>query len=209
VLVEETGHAEVGSVETAQRAHSWSGLEEIREPLRCFLSRHCRDENEIDDVIQDTFVRAARYRSKLADAARLRSWAMRIALNVLSDARRRAQRLQLSLTEEGAADGIEAREPVPELCVSEPRLRLGSWVIGKQAALDHLAAALSGLQADDRRVLGSFYGGTQSCRQTAQDCAIPQHLVKVRLFRARKRLLRAMRRRFAMAPGVQREGLAS
>ena len=58
------------------------------------------------------------------------------------------------------------------------------------------------LRPDDRRVLGSFYGGAGSCRETARECAIPVHLVKVRLYRARKRLTRALRR------GLSLEGTA-
>lgn len=184
-------------METADRVHIWGGLEELRDPLRFFLSRHCRDESEIDDVIQDTLVRAARYRSNLTETGRLRSWTMRIALNVLSDARRRGRRFCSPATAETQLEALEAREPSPEVYASEPEFRFAGRSVGKEVALEHLARATATLQDDDRRVLASFYGGPQSCRFTARECSIPPHLVKVRLFRARQRLLRAVRRSFA------------
>ena len=82
----------------------------------------------------------------------------------------------------------------------EPPFRLGRWELEKETALEVMTQALRGLKRADQRVLGSYYGGAQSCRETAAECDIPLHLVKVRLFRARRRLLRAIRARLALSP---------
>ena len=96
---------------------------------------------------------------------------------------------------EGTLEGLEA--PEDDAARDDADLRLGPWVLKRGEALDHLAGAITDLRDDDREVLGSFYGGAQSSRETAEDCAIPPHLVKIRLFRARKRLLGVIQRRLA------------
>jgi DNA-directed RNA polymerase specialized sigma24 family protein len=88
---------------------------------------------------------------------------------------------------------------VPGELEEEVQLRLGSLVIGRDAALEHLRAVLGELRPDDRRVLCSFYGGGRETARTAAECGIAVSLVKVRLFRARQRLLRTLRRRLALA----------
>lgn len=177
---------------------SWSGLQDLEPVLRGYLGRRCRDDSEVDDVIQETLLRAARYRGSLADPARLRGWALRIASNVLRDYVRRECRLKRAeMTEEGL-DNLEGREPAPEEGGDDLEFVLGQLVVERPAALHHLERALEELRQDDRRVLQSFYGGRQCCSVTAVECDIPRGLVKVRLFRARKRLGRVLRRRFLL-----------
>src|SRR5262249_2916342 len=53
-------------------APRWYGLEELRPLLRNFLRRHCRDGFELEDVVQETLLRAARYRGSLSDSRNLR-----------------------------------------------------------------------------------------------------------------------------------------
>lgn len=192
-------------METADRVQDWNGLEELREPLRGLLAAHCRDENEIDDVIQETYVRAVRYRPRASGVQSLRSWTMRIALNVLADSRRRSQRLR---TEEEVLDQLASSACDPGERLREPLLCAGRWGCGLESALAHLAAALESLRPEDRRLLDSYYRGGESCRRTARDCAIPLHLVKIRLFRARQRLGRVLRRRFALAETPRLEEVA-
>ena len=172
----------------------WTGLEELRGMLRSLLSRHCADPNEVEDVIHETFLRAVRYRSSLSGGGRLKSWTTRIALNVLHDRKRRRGRY-LPVTEEGALDVAAPPSSEEE---EQPVYRIGRWELEKDAALRAIERAMGGMRADDRRVLDSFYRGAQSCRETASECDIPAHLVKVRLFRARQRLLRTIRRRLAL-----------
>ena len=178
----------------------WSGLEGLRGRLRSFLSRHCPDENEIDDVIQETYLRAVRYRGRLSEGTRLRSWTTRIALNVLADRRRRECRYVRAHSEDsdGEVFGGElfgVGEPPSTL---EPPVRIGRFDIEKDDAVDLLTRILRGMRDEDRRLLGSFYGGAQSCAETARECRIAPAVVKVRLFRARRRLCRAMRHRVAL-----------
>jgi RNA polymerase sigma-70 factor, ECF subfamily len=171
----------------------WSGLTKLEGGLRRLLSRHCRDENVIDDVVQETYVRAARYRGSLTKTDRLRSWVNRIALNVLADFRRRRIRYVFATAEDsewGRLDEAPPEEPVPEY-------RVGRWTVAQEDAIEHLNEALKVMRPGDRAVLGAYYEGAESCHETARACGIPEHLVKIRLFRARRRLSEAIERRLS------------
>ena len=91
----------------------WRGLERLEDDLRAYLCRRCRDQSEMDDVVQETLLRAARYRRSLCDPAKLRGWAMRIAANVLRDHVRRECRMQRRELLESGWESFEGREPIP------------------------------------------------------------------------------------------------
>jgi len=166
----------------------WAGLSELEPGLRRLLSTRCLDENDVDDVIQETYVRAARYRKASADQSSLRAWTARIALNVLSDVRRRAGRSQALPSLE---DGEEA--DVPEALVHEPPedvdVRLGSTELPEEDALALLERALAELRDDDRLLLDGYYRQALDVPACARRLDVPARLVKVRLYRARQRLL--------------------
>jgi RNA polymerase sigma-70 factor (ECF subfamily) len=184
-------------VKTPLEDTPWHGLADLRGGLRSVLLRRLPDENEVEDVIQETYLRAARYRGRLQDGRRLRSWATRIALNVLSDRRRREQRY---LSTEPGDRVLEREAEAGGPALPEAALSLGRFEVERERALLVLARARRRLRESDRRVLDSFYGGAGSCRATAEECGIPPHLVKVRLFRARRRLSRAVRRELLREP---------
>jgi len=170
---------------------AWAGLEELREPLRSCLSRRCQDANEVEDLIQETFLRAARYRSGRRRVRCLRSWTLRIALNVLSDARRRGAGQALPVDPELLEVPVEDADPPAD------GYRLGSWCLDAEAARVLLARTLAEAEERDRAILDSFYLAPGGARCAAERCGIPQRLVKIRLFRARRRLRRALRRQVA------------
>ncbi len=176
-------------------AKDWTGLEDLRPDLRSFLTRLCADENELEDVIQETYLRAVRYRTGKRPVRKFRSWIFSIARNVLLDRLRRQERFQ-SLSEgdmelEWQDDGCEGG-------LDKECFRLDRWSLDRESAIRHLGEALEYLREGDRRVLSSFYGGGENSRATARECGIPAHLVKVRLFRARRRLSKALRRLLAL-----------
>jgi len=176
---------------------AWKGLEELRGALRRRLRRHCRDENELEDVVQDTFLRAARYRSRLRESGRLRAWALRIGKNVATDRHRRGSSLDVGASPEEREEGA-VPEPAARAAEQDPLLRIGRYEVAREDAAVLLGDELQRMRADDRAVLSSYYQGPESCRATAEECGIPYHLVKIRLFRARRRLCRALRHRVAL-----------
>ncbi len=59
-----------------------------------FLRRQAFDTAEAEDLLQETFVQAARHESRLADAASPRAWLYAVARNVTGSIRRRVLRLR-------------------------------------------------------------------------------------------------------------------
>jgi len=180
-----------------REAASWSGLEELRPVLKRFLMRRCRDENEAEDLIQETFVRAARYRRDLSERGRLRAWLMQIAANVFRDHVRRGQRGPALTFDEETIETLECprgadRAPSPEIAVE-----IGGELVEAELLLSDLRQAVAGLRERDRMVLDSYYSGGESTAAIASRTGISPALVKVRLFRARRRLERVVRERAA------------
>ncbi len=176
-------------------SETWSGLAEMWPVVRHFLAQRCRDENEAEDIVQETLLRASRYRGSLADPARLRPWLLRIAVNLLRDHVRRERRLPRVEADQELFERIEGREEVPGESREDLRVELDGAIVEKPRALLHLCDAKGELRTRDRSVLDARYEEGRSCRETAAVCEIPPNLVKVRLFRARKRLQRVLRSR--------------
>jgi RNA polymerase sigma factor (sigma-70 family) len=164
----------------------------MRDGLRSFLERQCPDENDVEDVIQETFLRAARYRRGHC-VKMLRPWAMRIALNVLADAKRRGVRTQ---AQPEASESVEAPAR-HEASPADSSYRVGEVWLDGESARELVLRALGRLRERDRALLDSYYGGELQTRSVAEECGIPQRVVKVRLYRARKRLLHLLRHRVA------------
>ena len=177
------------------RASEWDGLEDMRSRLQRYLMRRCRDENEVEDIVQETLLRAARYRDGLTSPARLGSWVTRIASNVFRDHVRRSKRLPSVGHDATLFETIEGREPGPGELHDGDSIDLGSEVIDKGLLMTDMTRAFRGLFERDQRVLRSYYVGELDSHSTANVCGIPPELVKVRLFRARQRLEQAVRLR--------------
>ena len=162
----------------------WKSIDTLEPALRRFLFHRCRDEGEVDDVIQETFLRAARYRASLKEPTRLRSWAFRIAANVVAD------RIRLDARLVRVRDGEKhlAELPSPASVEDESLVEVDGQGEAREEVLAVLEEALERLRSRDRRLIESFYGGAGSCRETADACSLPEDVVKVRLYRARTRL---------------------
>jgi RNA polymerase sigma-70 factor (ECF subfamily) len=190
----------------------WTGIAEHEPAVRAFLARRCRNQSELDDVVQETLLRAARYRSGLMDGARLRGWLMRIARNCLKDHVRRERRIpRVSVPD--PLEKVESREPDPGAAAEQLTMGPAGEVIEKDDAIAELGRVLGGMHALDQRVLRSYYGPAHPprCAVVARECDIPRDLVKVRLFRARRRLLRALEQRLGphlRGAGSSRRGRA-
>jgi len=168
---------------------TWSQFEVNRNSLEKFLTRRCRDSHEVEDVVQESFLRAAASRRGLRDQERLRGWLLRIASNVLADRARnegRRRRMLESMVAETPPDARHA--PAPEENLDEPEW----WIEGHAFAWATVSAALvRGLEAlrpGDRRVLLDHYVRGLNCRRSAEREGTNADALKVRLFRARQRL---------------------
>jgi len=180
-----------------ERGTNWEGLEDSRGRLEKKVSNWSRDKNVVDDVVQETMIRAARYRVGLREPQRMDSWLDRIAWNVLKSLRGREARRGLSVMENGQLDATEGREPDPEIELVEEVL----WVCDKEVESERLSSLLDGairaLPDHERRLIQAAYFKQMSPCAISEAFGVRRALVKSRLYRIRQKL----RRRVVQALG--------
>lgn len=175
----------------------WKDLDELQPLLRAFLRPRVRDVNDLEDVLQDALLRAARFRAAEGEPEKLQAWILRIAENALSDYRRRRLRLPVREVDADVLDGFEGRERPPGDEPDPSRLVLEQQPIERQHLLACVGSALRELDDADQDVLDNFYGGAGRCREVARELDLAPELVKSRLHRARQRLSLLVLRRLA------------
>lgn len=166
----------------------WGELVALRPRVLAFLRRRCRDEHQAEDLTQETLLRAARQGAHFHRIERPLSWALQIAANVHLDHARKESWQHLSPPDHPAFLLIPGTEAVPG-DAAEPDLYR---VEGEEVDGENLSIAVREvwprLLERDRVVLSAFYGEGGCTATAAAACGVGRDLVKVRLFRARRRL---------------------
>ena len=141
--------------------------------VRGFLRRLVagRPDLDVDDLLQETMLRAWKYQDAYDPAREARPWLQSVAFRVFLDARERTRR---------------GPHPLPEVEDDSPRAQPDS---GPDAAA--LDALLAGLEARDRALLRAFHVDGRSVRELAAEHGAAEGTVKSWLHRARKRLAAA------------------
>jgi RNA polymerase sigma factor (sigma-70 family) len=163
------------------QCESWNGLAELVPLVRAWTARRCADASEIDDLVQETLLRAVRSRRRGQNPQRLEPWLLRIAANALADRGRREGRVRCELQED--LHFVACPESMAD-CVGERHAdlwQLGPHLVERETALGLLRRALSHLREEERSLLETHYSG---------DCGSGS--AKHRLYRARRRLSRAL-----------------
>ena len=189
-----TSVAEVGA---------WRGLGDLRPDVERALSRSCRDKSELDDLVQDTLLRAARFRRGLHDHSRLKAWVMRIAWNVLHDHARREGRLNRAETGEEFLAELEGRESPPGRSGSGECITVAGRLYDRDEMLDLVRELVPQLSSCDRALFDVYYRRGLGCDRAAAELRIPIPTIKMRLFRLRKRVARELLRRTRHRLGSQ------
>lgn len=176
----------------ARERLDWTDLPAAVPYLRRYLARRCRDDNDVEDAVQETLLRAALYRRRGNGPRRLVSWLCTIAANVAADlARSRLPALDND-------DGEDRPPPSDLVCSPElepaPDVEIENERVEHDLALAYLARAYRELTQADRTVLQVYYAGEGTSTDVAHRLDLPQPLVKIRLFRARRRLRRKVER---------------
>ncbi len=178
--------------------HEWAGLEALRDDVEQALRRSCRDVNELEDLVQETLLRAARFRNGLQHPARLRSWVLRIAWNVLRDHVRRQGRIRVIAVSEGFLNKVEGRERSPG-DLPQQQLMVGRRYVDRSELAELLIEVVPDLREDERALLIAYYMEERGCIATGQGIGISPERVKMRLYRLRSRLRRELKRRTGLA----------
>lgn len=159
-----------------------------------YLLRRCRDESEADDLAQETLVRAARYRHRQRD--RLRPWLVQIAANVFRDHVGRTRRGPAFTGDDALLESVsETPEDTTWPVDAGETIDLDGEAVDEELLLADLRSAVEELRHADRAVIAGYYGAGLSTAALAGRCGISASLVKVRLFRVRRRLERTLRER--------------
>ncbi len=164
----------------------FAGLEVYRPALERYLRGRVSDENDVQDLVQETFLRAARYRKPDQSSATLRGWLIRIASNLRVDAANRrhpwaAQCADLDALPERCDERVGGARDESRFAWA------GRWWDLEEVLL-HLRASWKRLSESDQSTLAGYYQREMSGLELAQDLGVRPELVKVRLFRARQRL---------------------
>jgi len=124
-------------------------------PLARFLAGAGAPEADVDDLVQETFIRAFRSVNRFRGQCQFRTWLLTIGGNVLKDFGRRAGRRKVMPLDEGVRDGrgdphahAEASEAEALLLAGLkqlPRLQREVFLLRAQQGLeyDEIAAALA------------------------------------------------------------------
>jgi RNA polymerase sigma-70 factor (ECF subfamily) len=160
--------------QAGQRGGERDGFAELverSEPgLRRLLRRACGRAADVDDLLQETYLRAWRGFGRFRGESRPTTWIMRIALNA-SRNWRRSQRPTVPLT--AVAEAAPAAGPV----------------VGEAAIRDAYERALARLSPEQRLVFVLHEAEGLSYRDVADAIGCPVGTVMSRLHRARARLL--------------------
>jgi len=123
--------------------------------LARFLAGAGAPEADLDDVVQETFIRAFRGVERFRGQCQFRTWLMTIGGNVLKDLARRSARRQVMPLDESVRDGAgdphehaEAREAEAQLAAGLkrlPRLQREVFLLRAQQGLEYeeIAVALA------------------------------------------------------------------
>lgn len=156
------------------------GWRDLQAKLRPFIARRVRSEADVDDVVQDVFLRMQRGLAGLRDEERFGPWVYQVARSAIADHQR-------ALARHRVADAPAAEEPAPELEADDDRVaeELASYIapfvamlptpyrealtltelegLTQKQAADMLGISLSGMKSRVQR-------GRRELRRALEDC---------------------------------------
>lgn len=117
--------------------------------LARFLVGMGAPEAELDDLVQDTFIRAFRSVSRFRGQCQFRTWLLTIGGNVLKDFGRRAARRRVVQLDESVRDAGGDPHELAEASEAEARLAGGLKVLPRLQREVFLLRAQQGLEYDE------------------------------------------------------------
>ncbi len=143
--------------------------------LHVFLRRKTRDRHEIEDLVQDTFIKAYQNLRRYDDSWKFSTWLFTIARRLAISRHRR-------------------REPPPSMATA--RMQCGADdMIDRQEQRESLWAKVAELPECQRQVVWLKYAEAMSVKEIATAMGKSQVCVKVLLYRARTSLAKCLSRR--------------
>lgn len=136
-----------------------------------------REREEAEEVTQDTFIKAFKSLSSFKGDAKFSTWLYRIAYhNCMDRIKKQAKKHQLTQIDQVVENKIEALENTLDAIERKERSEL-------------LKECMDCLPEDEKSLLWMFYFDELSLKEIIEITGFSEANIKVKLFRARKRLL--------------------
>lgn len=152
-------------------------VETHRSLVRSVVSRWLPHAQMIEDVVQETFIKAFKSMHRLTIGSNIPGWLTTIARNTSANHLRSCQR---SIVQPATDCGIE---DYSEMLVTRDRLQSEDEEI--ERGID---ALLSRLQQQDRQMLTMFHAENRSARDVGQSLGLTEGNVRIRLMRSHRAL---------------------
>lgn len=143
--------------------------------LQRFVARKLNDRDQIDDVVNDTFMSAWREAAKFERRASVATWLLAIAKNRALSMRQEHRRREEALDDDYAATLVDHRDTA-------------DMVLEQQDGAKVLRRLTTNLPAHQAQLINLVYYHGKSVREVAAIFGIPDNTVKSRMFLARRRL---------------------
>jgi len=143
--------------------------------LQRFVARKVNDRDQIDDVVNDTFMAAWRQAAKFERQASVATWLLAIAKNQALWMRKKHRWREEALDDDHAATLVDHRD-TPDM------------VLEQQDGAKVLRRLTANLPAHQAQLINLVYYQGKSVREAAAIVGIPDNTVKTRMFLARRRL---------------------
>jgi RNA polymerase sigma factor (sigma-70 family) len=139
--------------------------------------RFTKSREDAEEVAQDSFIKVYKALSSFKQESKFSTWLYTIVYTTAMTSLRRRNAATVALDDEGNYIQVESSTSFADVNTAENRSR--SF---------YLNEAIGQLSADDATVLTLFYHAEQSLEEIALIMDIETNGVKIKLFRARKRL---------------------
>ncbi|MGZ4033465.1 MAG: RNA polymerase sigma factor [Bacteroidia bacterium] len=147
-----------------------------RTPLKNFAYSLTLNSEEAQDLVQETYLKALKYRDKFVDATNLKAWLYTIMKNTFINTYRRSVKTRQIITQ------------TDDLSQVRPLNGSNSPSAESQINLKHISKAVESLEDEYKIPFKRYFDGFKY-KEIADELDLPIGTVKSRIFLARKKLM--------------------
>ncbi|MGZ4049042.1 MAG: RNA polymerase sigma factor [Bacteroidia bacterium] len=147
-----------------------------RTPLKNFAYSLTLNSEEAQDLVQETYLKALKYRDKFVDATNLKAWLYKIMKNTFINTYRRSVKTRQIITQ------------TDDLSQVRPLNGSNSPSAESQINLKHISKAVESLEDEYKIPFKRYFDGFKY-KEIADELDLPIGTVKSRIFLARKKLM--------------------
>ena len=147
-----------------------------RTPLKNFAYSLTLNSEEAQDLVQETYLKALKYRDKFADASNLKAWLYTIMKNTFINTYRRSVKTRQIITQ------------TEDLSLVKPLNGSNSPSAESQINLKHINNVVESLDEEYKIPFMRYFDGYKY-KEIADELDLPIGTIKSRIFLARKKLM--------------------